>query len=323
VEPYEDEKYLVFDCGPLGEGNHGHFDLLSLEVAAYGQSLIVDPGRYTYDESGETNWRVRFRGTAYHNTVMVDKKNQTRYEFHERKFKNKGPGPEWELKSFISQPGFDYLHGIGRSHEYDVVHERKIFFFCPEYWIVSDLLLAKKSHGYDLLFHLSDQALGRVSMAVEQGTIAVDALHLVIAQAVDPEIKPFVEEGYISPSYGVKHGAPVIRFSRHAQDACFNTILFPYKLERPSISANRLPVTSDARMCPESQASALCITIEKGGKQFRDYYFVAHQERGKEYAFNRFTYNGTFLFIRKDMEGNLVNFYSEPETIFKDLEIIP
>src|SRR5439155_27302958 len=36
LEPFEDERYLVFDCGPLGRGNHGHLDLLSFEMAAYG-----------------------------------------------------------------------------------------------------------------------------------------------------------------------------------------------------------------------------------------------------------------------------------------------
>ena len=77
---YADEQYLVFDCGPLGEGNHGHLDCLSFELAADGASLVVDPGRYTYSEAGEVNWRVRFRGTAAHNTVTVDGRNQTRYE---------------------------------------------------------------------------------------------------------------------------------------------------------------------------------------------------------------------------------------------------
>lgn len=310
VEPYEDARYLVFDCGPLGEGNHGHFDLLSLEVAAYGQSLIVDPGRYTYDESGEINWRVRFRGTAYHNTVVVDKKNQTAYSLDKKIFKIKGPAPDRKLKLFVSGPGFDYLHGIGRSHEYDAVHERKIFFVCPEYWIVSDLLLAKESHEYDLLFHLSEQALGRISIAVEQGTLVVDAPHLVIAQAVDPGVKPFVEEGYISPSYGLKHRAPVIRFSRRATDACFHTILFPYKFERPTISVERLLVSSDTIMCPEAQASAICITIEKDGQQFRDYYLVAHRDPGRAYTFGDVTFNGTLLYFRRDRDNNIVQRYS-------------
>jgi hypothetical protein len=76
---FADAQHLVFDCGPLGEGNHGHFDCLSFELAAHGRSLVVDPGRYTYSEAGETNWRVHFRGTAAHNTVCVDGRPQTRY----------------------------------------------------------------------------------------------------------------------------------------------------------------------------------------------------------------------------------------------------
>lgn len=68
----------MLDCGPRA-GNHGHFDLLSVEVAAFGRSLIVDPGRYTYHEAGEVNWRGISRH-AMHNTVAVDGRNQTRYE---------------------------------------------------------------------------------------------------------------------------------------------------------------------------------------------------------------------------------------------------
>jgi uncharacterized heparinase superfamily protein len=37
-------QHLVFDCGPLGEGNHGHFDALSFELAGFGRPLVVDPG---------------------------------------------------------------------------------------------------------------------------------------------------------------------------------------------------------------------------------------------------------------------------------------
>jgi hypothetical protein len=98
-EPFRDEQYLVFDCGPLGAGNHGHFDCLNIELAAYGKSLIVDPGRYTYDESGDTNWRAVFRGTAYHNTVLVDGKNQTRYQAQQPRYKIDSPEPDFEMRS--------------------------------------------------------------------------------------------------------------------------------------------------------------------------------------------------------------------------------
>jgi len=149
---YEDERHLILDCGPLGAGNHGHLDLLSFEMAAYGRPLIVDPGRYTYDESGEVNYRALFRGTSYHNTVQIDGKNQAHYEVRRTKFKITGPHPDHELRTFITGETFDYIHGVARSHEYPVVHERKICFLRPDYWVICDELRADEHHDYELLF---------------------------------------------------------------------------------------------------------------------------------------------------------------------------
>jgi hypothetical protein len=318
LESFEDERYLVFDCGPLGRGNHGHFDLLSFEMAAYGQSLIVDPGRYTYDESGETNWRAHFRGTGYHNTVQVDNKNQTRYAFHKTKFKIRGPEPDWELKRWINCAGFDYLHGVARSHEYEAVHERKIFFLSPEYWIVSDILRAQEPHDYDLLFHLSDQACEKVSVTVEHGTLQVDTPHLVMAQACDPEVQLVVDDGYVSRMYGVKHPAPVVRFTRRAANAAYHTILFPYKVARPQITVEVLPVLRRERTCSTAQALALCITLAKDGQQFRDYYFSAAPDSHGPYTFGDFTYTGTLLWVRKDPAGYMVNLQGEPDAVLTE-----
>ncbi len=314
--PYEDERYLVFDCGPLGEGNHGHFDLLSFEMAAYGQSLVVDPGRYTYDEFGEINWRVRFRGTAYHNTVLIDQKNQTAYRPGKKKFKIKGPEPAYELKSFVTRRGFDYLHGIARSHEYEVVHERKIFFVALEYWIISDLLNAQEEHDYDLHFHLSDQAFEKVSVTTEQETLLVSAPNLLMAQPIDSGGLHFVEDAYISKVYGAKLRAPVIRFARKAANADFHTILYPYKNthERPQISVKRLPVLCGETLCDASQGFALSITLTKGGQSYQDSYFSANPTFGKRYTFKEYEYNGSFLYVRQDVEGNVLAFHHDPET---------
>jgi Heparinase II/III-like protein/Heparinase II/III N-terminus len=56
----EDARFLIFDCGPLGDGGHGHYDLLSVEVCAGGRPLIVDPGRFTYaDDTSAAGSRDR------------------------------------------------------------------------------------------------------------------------------------------------------------------------------------------------------------------------------------------------------------------------
>jgi len=309
-ERYEDERYLIFDCGPLGAGNHGHFDLLSFEMAAYGQSLIVDPGRYTYNESGEINWRVLFRGTAYHNTVLVDGKNQTRYLPGKYKFKIQGPEPERELKTFVSEPGFDYLHGIARSHEYPVTHERKVFFVCPEYWIVSDLLLANEQHDYELRYHLSPLAESKVATEVRHRTVIVDSPHLVLAQPFHPEIKLLVERGYISRNYGIKHESPIVNFARRAADACYHTVIFPYKYEKPEISLEKLPVRRVNERCSDLQASALRIEIVAGGRRYTDYYFIRHEDIGGKLAFADFNCQDALCFVRTDGENDILSRYS-------------
>ena len=72
--------YLLITCGAVGTrgiGNHKHNDVLSFELHADGQDLIVDAGSYLY--TPEPVWRNRFRSTAGHNTVMVDGAEQNRF----------------------------------------------------------------------------------------------------------------------------------------------------------------------------------------------------------------------------------------------------
>ena len=233
---YQDERYLIFDCGPLGAGNHGHLDLLSFEAYAYGSPLIIDPGRYTYDESGPVNWRVRFRGTAAHNTVLVDRRNQTRYEWKKNRFKISGPEPDRTVVDWISEPGLDYLHGVAVSHEYPVIHERKIVFINGEYWVVLDLLRAQEPHQYDLLFHLSPAAQGQVSISLSQDTLSIHSPQLVLAQPLAPTVFPSLEQGFVSTSYGTKACAPIVQLTQRTSSTCFLTVVYPYKDTRPQIS---------------------------------------------------------------------------------------
>lgn len=269
-ESYQDQRYLIFDCGPLGAGNHGHLDLLSFEMAAYGKPLIVDPGRYTYDESGETNWRSLFRGTSYHNTVLVDGKNQTKYEWKKNRFKVTGSEPEREIKSFVTEPGIDYLHGIARSHEYPVVHERKVLFINGEYWVILDLLRAQESHEYDLLFHLSPSAQDRVSVMVSDNTLSIHSPQLILAQPLSPNVRPSIQEGFASTSYGEKHRAPIVRLTQRDSNAGLLTVLYPYKGEEPNITVE----TPEPSMGPQAlllgERAPVRITIARNGERYRD-----------------------------------------------------
>jgi hypothetical protein len=209
-ERYEDERFMVFDCGPLGEGNHGHFDLLSFELYAYGRPLIVDPGRCTYDESGPVNWRVLFRGTPFHNTVTVDGRNQTRYEFHKRKFKVRGPAPEFKLLGFGTRDGYDYVRGRAVSTEYDVIHEREIRLIGGRDLLIVDELFSATAHRYDQIFQLAPDALN----------------HLRIRSAAPAAMT--LEQGWIAPSYGDRRPAPRMKFTQRGCKVRFETLVEVY-----------------------------------------------------------------------------------------------
>jgi hypothetical protein len=312
---FSDEQYLVLDCGPLGAGNHGHFDCLSFELAAYGRSLIVDPGRYTYSEAGDVNWRVTFRGTAYHNTVSVDGKNQTRYEPRVVKeitrhatgsvrHKVTGAPPEHTLRAFVSRPGFDYLHGIAASHEYDAVHERRIFFAFGEYWIVCDTLSSPSAHRYDLRFHLGEHAQDKVALKRERGTLSVYSPNLVIAQedrgdAIDIGIDP----GFVSYRYGHKHPAPIVRFCQNGRDAVFHTVLRPHRNGTPEVSLRELPVFAEDGT--NQGAHAIRVGASAGKHSTTDYCFYSLRGPGR-WRFGPYLFSGSFLLLRKNGYGEIV-----------------
>ncbi|WP_020482007.1 alginate lyase family protein [Methylomonas sp. MK1] len=308
-EAYQDERYLFFDCAPLGAGNHGHLDLLNIEVAAYGRSLIVDPGRYTYDESGDTNWRVMFRGTGYHNTVQVDGKNQTLYAPHIRKYKIQGPEPTREFKCALHRPGFDYLHGIAASHEYPVIHERKIVFIAGEYWLVCDLLRAEQSHDYELRFHLDALAEHRTTTCVNSAGLRVDSPNLVILQAPQPDTKVALEPGFVSSSYGSKYPAPVVNFSAHATSYCFLTVLYPYQSTPPQLTLEPLPVSQNGQAVGSTIASALRIHNQQAQREYYDELFLAHRA-GAGYEFADLNTESAFLFRRQDTQGRILAWHS-------------
>ena len=328
---FGEEQYLIFDCGPLGAGNHGHFDCLSFELAAYGRSLIVDPGRYTYSEAGDINWRVRFRGTAYHNTVLVDGKNQTRYEPRAIKgasrhshgsvrHKVTGPAPRHEMRRFIGGSRFDLLHGLAASQEYDALHERRIFFAFGEYWICCDTLSADARHRYDLLFHLGEQAQDRVAIRRARGTLSLCTPHLLIAQQERGNaVELSVEPGFVSYRYGSKQAAPIVRFTQNDRNAEFQTVLYPYRDRAPEITMQELTVSAEhargagARALQGAngaEARAFQIAIGAGDQRTVDYCFYSSGEP-RRWRFGPYLFDGSYLLLRKNARGETVELHAD------------
>lgn len=199
---YADERFCVVDCGPLGDGGHGHYDHLSVEMAAGGRSLVVDPGRYTYVDGP---WRRWFKGTAGHSTVTVDGLDQTPY----RGGKPRGPTSSAQLLARSTGPGLDVVVAEATSPRYDAVHTRTVALVDDDWWLVHDRLTAPTPHRYEARWHLAPEAQGRTTVDGDGRQVVVRAPGMALCvPRWCGEVT--VEDGWVSPEYGVKLPAPVV-----------------------------------------------------------------------------------------------------------------
>ena len=339
--PFADAHYLVFDSGPLGEGNHGHFDCLSFELAAHGRSLIVDPGRYTYSEAVNAedgiNWRVRFRGTAAHNTVCVDGLQQTRYlpkpikpgtrhATGSVRHKISGPAPDACLLERHHAAQLDLLHGQARSHEYDAVHERCIAFVDRRYWIVSDWLRAPSEHAYTLNFQLGAQAQGRTVLSTASG-VRVSSPGLLIVQPARTGVLTAVQPSWVSARYGDKQPAPAVQSALKAHDADFDTVLVPWRSAEPAMTVEDVAVDAEGMgmgmgMGTSPIPRALRITLEADGARVVDHWFHARGLTARRWRIGGFEFSGRWAHWRQDEQGRIVRAVSHAGALLPRVERI-
>ncbi len=262
--------HLVFDCGPFGDPivpGHGHADALSIDLAAGKSHLIVDPGMYSA-HLGE-RWRNGFRGTAAHNTVVVDGKDQSLLSGLRRVYRP----ARARLIEWASCGAFDVVAGMHLGYtrlDRPVTHRREIFFRKPHYWLVVDRLDGRGHHGYELLFHLCPGAapvvvVGSACVTARGTNGAGLAILPVGVQGLSVDVIEGLEgiedsrggageapQGWVAFESGVKAAAPVVRHRREGSPPVrFATVLFPL-----------LP---GGAVCPEIEALAAQVEPQDHG----------------------------------------------------------
>jgi len=129
-----DKDYIIISCGSNGQngnGGHCHNDKLSFDLCTDGEDIIVDPGTYAYTPKPE--WRNKFRSTVYHNTVMIDDKEQNRFsEKNLFQMENNATAKclKWEIGDEIDV--FIGEHYGYKRFSRPVIHKREIKFHKKE-----------------------------------------------------------------------------------------------------------------------------------------------------------------------------------------------
>jgi hypothetical protein len=208
------DLYSIIRCGDTGMyglGGHAHNDQLSFELMVGGEPLIVDPGPYLYKSDPAA--RNMFRSTAFHSTLRIGGAEQNEmppdlvFRMPDR---SQSELLRWE-------PAGERVLFEGRHHGFEVLqppatHTRQLEFDCAARTVlIRDTVTSSGSHDLEWSFTLAPSRAvardGGVTAEFERVTLVIEAEGLDFT----------VEEGWISPSYGVRVRAPFVRARRRGR----------------------------------------------------------------------------------------------------------
>ncbi|HJT89004.1 MAG TPA: alginate lyase family protein, partial [Bryobacteraceae bacterium] len=195
---------LFIDAGEQGSlaSGHGHADALSIQLSIDGKLWLTDPGTFCYVGKD----RNRFRGTAAHNTLMVDGVDQA----EPRGPFGWGPRPMVETLRW-SEDEFEGRHSGYQRLRDPVTHRRSVARAGSDGWLVRDFAEGQGTHALDISWHFEP---GIELVAEGNGVVARrsnDKVILKRAEGSHWDIR--IEEYDYSPVYGRRAAARRVRWS--------------------------------------------------------------------------------------------------------------
>lgn len=185
--------------GTKGFGNHKHNDQLSFEYHFGGGPLVVDPGSYVY--TSDPAARNLFRGTGYHNTLMIDETEQNEIN------------PEWLFRTFEKAAAEHVRFTDGDVVEYEgrhvgytrltdgVTHTRRFVLDRRTGRLdIEDRLQGSGRHRLAWHFHFAPGVNARLDAAACEITAPWARARLVWPASLSAQ----VVQAWYSPSYGAR-----------------------------------------------------------------------------------------------------------------------
>jgi hypothetical protein len=208
VSPGPPPGQLFIDAGEQGalSAGHGHADALSVQFTRAGRLWLADPGTGWY--VGGDSRRDKFRGTAAHNTITVDRLDQA---LPGPPF-SWGPLPRVETVRWVTSEAVDFFEGrhFGYEHLPEPVVHRRWVVRLGALWLIRDVLEGRGVHDFEAGWHFSPgvEVLREHSLFVASDGCGET---LLLAPLADESWHYTAETGEDSPVYGQSVPAPVVR----------------------------------------------------------------------------------------------------------------
>jgi hypothetical protein len=208
------DLYAIVRCGDVGVGglgSHAHNDQLAFELSWRGHPLVVDPGSYLY--TADPDARNAFRSTGFHATLRIDGAEQNEIS-RDRLFalddRTRAEAEAWEIQG--EETAFTGRHHGFEALEDPATHERRLALDGAEGAVtITDTVSSRGEHELEWTFPLAP-------CAVEVTDGGAMARFEAVSLAVEADGVTFtVEDGWLSPRYGVREPTTFLRARRRSR----------------------------------------------------------------------------------------------------------
>lgn len=231
---FKDENLdAIFDVGSLGylsTAAHGHADALSFILNYKGKYFLADSGTYAYYDKKE--WREYFKGTFAHNTVCVDKKDQS-VSCDDFRWSKKA---DVKVDNVLIKDNLDYIkasHNGYLKQNFGVNHAREVLYEKGSYFIVIDKLTSSnKEHDYDLNWHFFNECyVTQCENSFKVNNLGSSINLSIISSGSDLSFNLYKgsespKAGWYSPSYDLRLMSTTLNCSlKESENATFITLI--------------------------------------------------------------------------------------------------
>jgi hypothetical protein len=212
------EVRIVADAGPLGYlsiAAHGHADALSFTLSAGGREMLTDPGTYAYHT--HKRWRDYFRGTSAHNTVRVDRCDQSTIGGNFLWLKHAHSQVLTVERTPLNERLIASHDGYLRLKD-PVTHRREILYEKePSRLLVTDELICQGDHEIEIFWHFAEGCWVVLDGRIVRATQGDVVLSLVVPEDLHCDLRRGVDSphiaGWVSRSFDTKLPATTAVFS--------------------------------------------------------------------------------------------------------------
>ncbi|MCU6712027.1 heparinase II/III family protein [Paenibacillus sp. J5C_2022] len=274
-------------------GVHAHSDLLSVIAYAYGQPLLIDPGRFTYSTASPIVQWLRLSPEA-HNTIEINDSNGN-------------ASLKKQVDAWASNGNYDFFEGNHEAYP-GFNHQRSVLFINSKYWIVSDYITSNAgTNKYEQTWHLLPDANVTLDGTTKRAKSQFGgSANIQIVPADPSSLSASLRDGYYSERYQNVSDAPFVSYVKNASgNVTYDTVLYP--TESADINRN-VQVIRLSTGAPATTATGLKIELNSGNNGDIGYYYLSHEKKpSAARSFDSYQFDGKMAYVETTHTGSINN----------------